>query len=161
MAVEFDTYYSSDFEDPSHNHISVNTGYKEVTTANHNQSISSTSKIPQLNDSRVHTAKVVYDPNTSKMQVFVDNLDSPSLSFHFDLSKVFDGDCWVGFTASTGGICQSHSILSWKLQSFSSKSVSCSVIETPNQVYPLCKFYFIFYFILFFIFLFIFLKKNF
>jgi hypothetical protein len=97
LAVEFDTYYSSDFEDPSHNHIAVNTGYKGITTANHNQSLSSTSNIPQLNDSKIHFAKIVYDPITSKFQVFIDNYDSPSLSFNFNLSKVFEGDCWVNF----------------------------------------------------------------
>jgi hypothetical protein len=52
------------------------------------------------------------------MKVFIDDLKKASLTLEVDLSKIFDS-FWVGFTGATGGISQSHDLLSLAFSSLS------------------------------------------
>jgi peptide-N4-(N-acetyl-beta-glucosaminyl)asparagine amidase len=123
IAIEFDTYASVDHcNDPDGNHISVHTRYTDGNSAHHNYSIACTRDLSSsygivLNDNKIHKVNIVYDTSNKKMHLSIDGLWILR-DVDVDLSKVFGGDnetCWLGFTASTGGLCEAHDILSLNL----------------------------------------------
>jgi hypothetical protein len=72
-----------------------------------------------LNDGNIHTVKVEYKEKSLK--VFIDDLNKASLNVDVDLTKIFDS-FWIGFTGATGGISQSHDLLSLAFSSTLSNS---------------------------------------
>ncbi|KAI9136585.1 hypothetical protein BKA69DRAFT_1128961 [Paraphysoderma sedebokerense] len=153
VAIEFDTYYSSDKSDPDANHISIQTRYTNPNSSHHRYSIACTSRLPELNSAKHYFVKLVYIPpsnstesgscststlpsNTvnngkpSNFRIFLSDSTTESefvevLSCFLDLKSVMTGsgedstltgrNMWIGFTASTGGLCQKHDVFWVKL----------------------------------------------
>jgi hypothetical protein len=133
LAIEFDVFdYESlgadedPFHDPNGNHISVHSAGPEPNHADEAYSLGKVSEgLPDFKDGKSHTVKITYVPGTLK--VYMDKEKKPALTVAVDLGKfsgkgfkdasVLDaeGKAWVGFTGGTGGMTESHDILSWKL----------------------------------------------
>ncbi|KAL6068640.1 Peptide-N(4)-(N-acetyl-beta-glucosaminyl)asparagine amidase [Balamuthia mandrillaris] len=123
IAVEFDTYQTWDrCEDPDSNHISVQTRGKESNSAHHQYSLGCTADIPILADGRTHHCTIVYSQQKQEIFVYLDDDERPRLAVsRVKLEEIFSSNSssasavnvWIGFTAATGGLCQSHLIHSW------------------------------------------------
>jgi peptide-N4-(N-acetyl-beta-glucosaminyl)asparagine amidase len=120
VAIEFDTYQSYDrTADPNSNHISVQTRGSLPNSADHKYSKICVTLLPfQLCDGKVHQVKIVYCEQT--LLVFLDNnVNKPILTLPIDLSKTITSpSAWVGFTAATGGLNETHDILSCTLEEY-------------------------------------------
>ncbi|MFN3201592.1 MAG: lectin-like domain-containing protein [Bradymonadia bacterium] len=60
-----------------------------------------------------------YDAQTQTLEVFISTLDAkpqqPLLTVNQDLNALFGGQAFIGFTAATGGLRQSHFVSQWQL----------------------------------------------
>ncbi|KAH8554245.1 hypothetical protein BGW37DRAFT_483980 [Umbelopsis sp. PMI_123] len=125
IAVEFDTYDSSDrCADPSGNHISVHGRLPpHSNSAHHMHSHGHTSNIPPMNSgtwlyARIHLlikrqAIIVSFSDEGNEQSGEGSKFETVLSIkNIDIREYLGGDieAWVGFTASTGGLSQSHQV---------------------------------------------------
>ncbi len=119
LAVEFDTYTNSscsagNVNDPAGVHLSVHTLGPGANSVAESASIASTTTVPNFAGGNVHTARIRYVSGV--LSVFVDNLTQPALSVVVALDSLLSldaGRAWVGFTAATGGLAESHDVLSW------------------------------------------------
>ncbi|EKX50261.1 hypothetical protein GUITHDRAFT_52913, partial [Guillardia theta CCMP2712] len=143
IAFELDTWYNANLGDVYLNHLAVHTMGTEQNEPSLRSRIAHTSALPNLADGNVHTMRIRYevwirpevvqDPSyfaspraiqvlkrrPGNMQIWMDDLDRPILSFPFNIDEVLSltsGHAWVGFTASTGSVSQVHEILSWTFQ---------------------------------------------
>jgi hypothetical protein len=74
-------------------------------------------QLAELSGNTVHTARIVYEPGL--MRVYLDDLMAQALEVALDLSDLLDlpdGEAFVGFTAASGGVSQSHSVLSFRFK---------------------------------------------
>lgn len=116
IAIEFDTYDNGG--EGSSNHISImladNTlsSYKTIATVH---------SIPEITDGQPHFAKIEYKEQILK--VYLDSYIFPVLSFHMDMSSIFNTNdlVWLGFTASTGTVHSQQELLNWTARSYESK----------------------------------------
>ena len=118
VAVEFDTGFTADFNDPSESHISVHTNGTGPNRPHESYSLG-VYNTPGfvLDDAQVHTAKVRYVPGT--LSVYLDNLITPVLTVSLDLGATLqldDGRAWLGFTAGNTGAPAAQDILDWSAQ---------------------------------------------
>lgn len=119
VAVEFDTYSNpgcsvANVNDPAGIHVSIHTLGIGANSVAESASIGSTLATPNFTDGGVHTARVRYAAGV--LSVFVDNLAQPVVSAPLALDSLLAldvGRAWVGFTAATGGLAESHDVLSW------------------------------------------------
>ncbi len=119
LAVEFDIYSNSscavaNVNDPGALHLSVHTLGPGANSVAESASIASTTAVANFADGAVHTARVRYTGGV--LSVFVDNLSQPALSVAVALDSLLSldaGRAWVGFTAATGGLAESHDVLAW------------------------------------------------
>ncbi|KAI8881403.1 concanavalin A-like lectin/glucanase [Backusella circina FSU 941] len=119
LAIEFDTYQSSDrCDDPSSNHISIHGRLPpHKNSAHHNYSLGHTSHIPLLGSGEWIKARIRIESNrisvglgessdTEYLQVLEVQIN-PLLKYlnypHLDTA-------WLGFTAGTGGLSQNHDV---------------------------------------------------
>lgn len=63
LAVEFDSWYNADSEDPYNNHISVQTRGRDALHHAHKYSVGHTSDIFNIGDGEVHKVRIKYQPN--------------------------------------------------------------------------------------------------
>lgn len=121
LAVEFDTYQSSDrCADPSGNHISVHARRPPSrNSAHHNFSLGHTSRIPPLHCGKWLKAKIrLLTKGTIEVGLgeIDDNEYIPILKVENQCFKTYMGSssknpvAWIGFTASTGGLSQNHDV---------------------------------------------------
>lgn len=71
-----------------------------------------------MDDGNVQALRVHYVPGT--FSVYLDDMERPVLRVPLDIGSALaleDGRAWVGFTAATGGGCQTHDLLSWSFTS--------------------------------------------
>ena len=131
LAIEFDTVRNTaavhpvGVDDPDGNHISIQSRGTIPLSADTKYSLASTSAIADFSDSVVHDVLVRYSGGT--LSIFLDNFDSPVLSYGIDLRTYLgltDGNAFVGFTAATGANVSKHEVYSW---SFTSASVASSI----------------------------------
>ncbi|KAG2178839.1 hypothetical protein INT43_001685 [Umbelopsis isabellina] len=125
LAVEFDTYDSSDrCADPSANHISIHGRLPpETNSAHHKYSHGHTSQLPPMNSGdwmyvRIQlfikqNAIVVYfsdegDTQSNTVTNMLPVLTVSNINIRSYLND--DSSAWIGFTASTGGLAQSHQV---------------------------------------------------
>ncbi len=111
IAIEFDTYDNG--SDINSNHIAVN------VNGNVETSIASTAAAIDLNSGGVRYAWVDYNGTTNKLSVYLSaTATKPGtavLNTTLDLSAILGGTAYAGFTAATGGLANSHRLLSWQL----------------------------------------------
>ena len=120
VAIEFDTYDNDDENDPSENHVSVQTRGTQGNSVDHVFSLGSTPLLVDLNDGAQHTVRIESTPGL--LRVFVDDA-VPALQVAIDLPATLGlsgTDAWVGFTAATGGLTQQHLVRSWSFDAESS-----------------------------------------
>jgi hypothetical protein len=109
VAIEFDTYQNGHAEDPDNNHIGISLDGKV-------KSIATAPSPYRLNDGNTYHVWVDYDGSKTKLEIRIS--DSPkrpaeaTLSHIKDLSDVFTGAVYIGFSAATGAGHQQHDIKS-------------------------------------------------
>ncbi|WOK91836.1 hypothetical protein Cni_G00527 [Canna indica] len=118
VAVEFDTF-SNDW-DPKGDHIGIDVNsIVSKMTAPWNSSVK---------EGRLATAWVSYDAKTHNLSVVVsydsDHPVSSSLSFVVDLRDVLPERVAFGFSATTGNLTETHTLVSWSFSSSLQASVS-------------------------------------
>ncbi|KAI8340153.1 hypothetical protein BC941DRAFT_419556 [Chlamydoabsidia padenii] len=114
LAIEFDTYDSSDrCNDPSSNHISVHGRPNNINSAHHDYSLKHTSAIPLLNTGHWITCRIRYMDRTLEVAL-VNSADYDTVLTLKDVDLMdymgSQDSCWIGFTASTGGLTQNTDI---------------------------------------------------
>ena len=137
LAVEFDTWHNSSWDDPNNNHVSVHTRGIDPNSVHHAYSLGSTTEIPDMSDGNVHTARIDYVPGT--MRVYLDNLTEPALTVDVNLGDTLSldvGYAWVGFTSATGGAWENHDLLSWSFGPGQTYSVSGHVRDDGDNPIP-------------------------
>ena len=128
IVVELDTYLSgAPYSDTSGNEISIHTNGTAANSPNEASSIGRVTPAGiTMADGAIHTMRILYAPGT--LSVFLDNLATPVLSVPYDfqsggnylvggavpgIALALTSDAYVGFTAATGGLNESHEVLSW------------------------------------------------
>lgn len=132
VAIEFDTYVNGESNDPSENHVSVQTRGVQGNSADHAFSFGSSSLIVDLNDGLQHTIRV--ESAQGFLRVFVDDV-IPVLQVEIDLPATLGltgTDAWVGFTAATGGLSQRHRVRSWTFDEQASVATGNLPPATPT-----------------------------
>ncbi|KAG5071352.1 hypothetical protein AAZX31_03G057600 [Glycine max] len=124
FAVEFDTAKDFEFGDIDDNHVgidinslssiaSASAGYYSGDEDSTKQNVTLQSGVPIL-------AWVDYDAAQSVVHVTISASSTkpkrPLLSYHVDLSPIFEDLMYVGFSASTGMLASSHYILGWSFK---------------------------------------------
>ncbi|KAK7390507.1 hypothetical protein VNO78_25814 [Psophocarpus tetragonolobus] len=124
FAVEFDTAKDFEFGDINDNHVGIDinslasnasapAGYYTGNDDSSKQNLTLQSGNPIL-------AWVDYDASQSVVNVTISASSTkpkrPLLSFHVDLSPIFEKSMYVGFSASTGLLASSHYILGWSFK---------------------------------------------
>ncbi|KAG0944069.1 hypothetical protein G6F32_007463 [Rhizopus arrhizus] len=116
VAVEFDTYQSSDrCADPSANHISVHARQPPYpNSAHHDHSLGCTSSIPPLATGQWIKVKIQIDLDGVRVGLCEKQQYIQVLDVQLDVLKYLDypksNQAWIGFTASTGGLTQIHEV---------------------------------------------------
>jgi len=137
VAVEFDTFdngascNSITVNDLAAPHVSVHTQGIGPNSVSHNASLGATAFVPPFSDGALHTARIHYVPGV--LFVYVDDLVTPVLSVPLDLATTLSlavNEAWVGFTGSTGGVNETHDILSF---AFDEDSVGTGGNSPPLQ----------------------------
>jgi hypothetical protein len=110
LLIEFDTHKNGDFGDPNNNHIGIN--------LNGNTRSVVTADAPfRMNTGSVCHAWVDYDGNKGLLEIRLsDSSKRPTEATftHFiDLSDLFAGSVYVGFSAATGASHEQHDISSF------------------------------------------------
>ena len=112
LVVEIDNYTNGNWNDPSFSHLSIH-----GLIGQPNSSDEPTASLAQVADSVTgnHTMRVRYEGTT--FEVFLDDLNTPVMTINIDLSAYLEGpNAWLGFTGSTGGVTQTHEVISWSLE---------------------------------------------
>ncbi|KAL3820473.1 hypothetical protein ACJIZ3_006378 [Penstemon smallii] len=126
--VEFDAFEDEEFRDINDNHVGINvnsrislSSYEAGYWSNEN----SFERL-RLNNGRNYQVWIDYDNGTVNVTMTPVGMTRPSrplLSVSVNLSGVLKDEMYVGFTAYTGTLIQSHKILGW---SFSNTNFSIS-----------------------------------
>ncbi|XP_052179419.1 probable L-type lectin-domain containing receptor kinase S.5 [Diospyros lotus] len=110
LAVEFDTYKNED--EPDANHIAIDTVSIEEPVAF--KSLNGTGI--QLKSGREITVMIEYDGWSKRLQIYVAYAGEPLASFlnhTMKLQHTVPSNVYMGFTAATGTLRETHQILSW------------------------------------------------
>jgi len=136
IAVEFDTYFNFESNDPNGNHVAVQTGGTLANQVDHKAPflLGSSSTLETIhNDGRPYFARISYDGNA--MYVYVNEtgvFTTPVLTVtNVNISSLIglgpDPTVWMGFTSATGIAWAQHEILDWKIR-------GCVEVRTPSDV---------------------------
>ena len=133
LGVEFDTYRNADLGDPYPDHIGIHTN----GNTNHNTANSLSGPIQadagdvDIEDGEDHAIAITWDPSTQNIKVYFD------CEFRLDatidlVNQIFDGnsEVWWGFTASTGGSYNVHSVCLYENVSPSGNVSICPGLST-------------------------------
>lgn len=145
FGVEFDVFKNQEFNDIDENHVGVDVNSLTSVSAHaagywpDNQTDSSGSNSNSGTGDDEKSFKELKLNNGKNYQVWIDYADSfinitmveagmkrpkrPLLSVPLNLSGVLEDEMYVGFTAATGQLVESHKILAW---SFSNRNFSLS-----------------------------------
>ncbi|KAM0973922.1 hypothetical protein ACFX2I_017051 [Malus domestica] len=114
MAIELDTFMNQEFDDPDGNHIAIDT--TSVMNPVVAKSLNSTGI--DLKSGRDIRFTIGYDAWSQILQVSAGYTDIPAtlisiLNQSIDMSKVVPRSVYVGFTASSGTLQETHQVLDW------------------------------------------------
>lgn len=112
VAIELDTFMNHEFDDPDGNHIAIDT--TSIMNPVVSKSLNSTGI--DLKSGRDIKFIIDYDGWNQILQVSVGYSKNPTVSFlnqSIDMSKMVPNYVYVGFTASTGTLLESHQVLDW------------------------------------------------
>ncbi|KAI9351735.1 hypothetical protein DFJ73DRAFT_366124 [Zopfochytrium polystomum] len=119
LALEFDTYEGRDTcADPNDNHISLQTRKDLPNSSHHRHSIACSNKIPPLTGGTI-SVRFCYDHGQKNVQIWMaEDVTDKDDDFGLILDTFLDlpatiskPEAHMGFTASTGGISQRHSLI--------------------------------------------------
>jgi PKD repeat protein len=115
LAVEFDTAMNPEMEDPDGNHVSIMKNRLNAgLTAHHSDSLATATPPFDIADGAVHKTRIHYEPGV--FSVYLDGAIAPILSLPINIAEIVgfpNGECFAGFTASTGTEFEAHRILDW------------------------------------------------
>lgn len=140
VAVEFDTMANPEFADPSDNHVGLDLGSPVSVTA-----ADLAASGVDLKSGNVTTAWIDYRSADRRLEVFLSSYavaakpKRPVLSVAVDLSPYIKEAMYVGFSASTEGSTQQHTIKGWTFQTFGFPPTANSTFEsnaTSNSSEP-------------------------
>ncbi|KAL0398586.1 UNVERIFIED_CONTAM: L-type lectin-domain containing receptor kinase VII.1 [Sesamum radiatum] len=139
FGVEFDVFKNEEFQDIDANHVGVDVnslnsvtayeagywpdGYRRKEDGSPDES---SFKKLTLNNGKNYQVWIDYAEgivNVTMAPVGIKRPNQPLLSEPVDLSQVLEDEMYVGFTAATGALIESHKILAW---SFSNTNFSLS-----------------------------------
>lgn len=122
LAVEFDTVQDFEFGDINDNHVGINinslvsnksakAAYFTDDFVGHDINLKSGKRIVVWidYDSSTNLLNVTISPSSLKPKI-------PIISYHLDLSPIFQQNMYVGFSASTGLLASSHYVVGWSLK---------------------------------------------
>ncbi|WOG91248.1 hypothetical protein DCAR_0310496 [Daucus carota subsp. sativus] len=137
VAVEFDTLMDVEFKDINGNHVGLDLNSMISTQVGDLESID-----VDLKSGTVVNSWVEYSGSTQVFDISVSYSNSkpkqPLLSFALDLDKYVSDFMYVGFSGSTQGSTETHSILWWSFSShFDSDSKNGSASMSPPPTSPL------------------------
>ncbi|BAF19318.1 probable L-type lectin-domain containing receptor kinase S.7 [Oryza sativa Japonica Group] len=125
VAVEFDTMLNDEFGDPSDNHVGLDLGLPVSVNA-----VDLAAFGVVLNSGNLTTAWIDYHGADHLLQVSLSYSAAkpakPVLSVAVDLSPYLRDAMYVGFSASTEGSTQQHTIKEWTFQTFGFPSATNS-----------------------------------
>jgi serine/threonine protein kinase len=139
VAVEFDTMANPEFADPSDNHVGLDLG-SPLSVATVDLAASGV----DLKSGNLTTAWIDYRSGDRRLEVFLSYAVAtkpkrPVLSVAVDLSPYLKEAMYVGFSASTEGSTQQHTIKEWTFQTFGFPPTANSSFEsnaTSNSSEP-------------------------
>lgn len=163
LAIELDMYQmsSAPYNDTSGNEISVHTMGAAAINAWESSSVGRVTPPIPMNDQSVHTLRVNYVPGGSPsgspgtLSIYLDNMVVPVLVAAYDFGtggtyvnsgtpapglSLPNGTAYVGFSAATGGLSQSHEVLNWTFASTNAPvtcqtgNVGAGSLISPEQV---------------------------
>lgn len=144
FGVEFDVFKNEEFNDIDDNHVGldVNSLTSEVA---HGAGYwpddgSNSFRRLQLNDGRTYQVWIDYEDSRINVTMAPAGLRRPRrplLNATLNLSRVFEDEMYVGFTAATGQLVESHKLLAWSFSN-SNFSLSDALITTnlPSFLLP-------------------------
>uniref|UniRef100_A0A1J3CDJ9 non-specific serine/threonine protein kinase n=1 Tax=Noccaea caerulescens TaxID=107243 RepID=A0A1J3CDJ9_NOCCA len=144
FGIEFDVFANQEFSDINDNHVGIDVNSLNSIDSNTSGYWSDDGnrvfKPLKLNDGRNYQVWVDYRDSIVNVTIqLVGKLRPkiPLLSKSLNLSGVMEDEMFVGFTAATGRLVQSHMILAWSFSN-SNFSLSDSLITTglPSFVLP-------------------------
>lgn len=116
LVIKFDNYHYHGASYVKYDEIAVTVGSPFTDDEGQNaQSMASVTNNIVFSDGRVHAARILYAPGN--LQVFLDDLENPALTYYVNLTRVMtldQGRAWVGLTAATGADHQNQDVLTWK-----------------------------------------------
>jgi len=127
LAIEFDTF-KNEF-DQDDNHIAIDT--QSVSDSLYEKSLNSTGIY--LKSGKEIKVKIVYDGREKQLQVYVGYKGNPLVSFFnysIKVSKILPPLVYVGFTASTGTLYETHQVLDWV---FTSTTLPYSTVKDNEK----------------------------
>ena len=133
IAIELDTFVNG--ADPSDNHVAVHTEGTAPNSADA-PAVAVSGLVPDLNDGAVHTIRVEYA--IGSLRVSVDGAE-PAVQVDLDIASTLSlggGEAWVGFTAATGGLTQTHDVLSWTFDESASAPTGNDAPAAPTLIQP-------------------------
>ncbi|KDP20977.1 hypothetical protein JCGZ_21448 [Jatropha curcas] len=158
LGIEFDVFSNQEFNDINDNHVGIDVnsltskfaedaGYwpdDEISSSGGGNDSKSFKKL-KLNNGKNYQVWIDYADsliNVTMAPLGTKRPKKPLLNASLDLSEVFEEEMYIGFTASTGRLVQSHKILAW---SFSNSNFSLSerliTVGLPSFVLPKGSFF--------------------
>lgn len=129
FGVEFDVFRNEEFRDINDNHVGIDVNSLtsvNSTEAGYFQDQDGVFRRLQLNNGRNYQVWIDYKDFAINVTMAPVGMKKPTrclICVPLNLSDVFEDEMYVGFTAGTGALTQSHKILSW---SFSNSNFSLS-----------------------------------
>ncbi|CAA0817887.1 L-type lectin-domain containing receptor kinase VII.1 [Striga hermonthica] len=130
FGVEFDVFANEEFGDINANHVGIDVNSLVSVNASGAGYWPDGGRLPfrelALNNGRNYQVWIDYADGTVNVTMAPAGTNKPNrplLSFPLNLSDIFEDEMYVGFTAATGALIESHKILAW---SFSNTNFSLS-----------------------------------
>ncbi|KAL6574001.1 L-type lectin-domain containing receptor kinase VII.1 [Orobanche hederae] len=129
FGVEFDVFKNEEFDDIDNNHVGIDVNSLisvNASEAGYWPDDGRSFRRLALNNGKNYQAWIDYVDGAVNITMAPVGIKRPNqhlLSVPLSLSDVFEDEMYVGFTASTGALIESHKILSW---SFSNTNFSLS-----------------------------------
>ncbi|CAI0468697.1 unnamed protein product [Linum tenue] len=143
FGVEFDVFANQEFSDINDNHVGIDLNSLTSRFANEAgywPDSGAGFETVRLNSGENYQVWIDYadgSMNVTMARAGANRPRRPLLNVSVDLSEVFEDEMYVGFTASTGQLVQSHKILGWSFSN-SNFSLSEGLVTTglPSFVLP-------------------------
>ncbi|KAL1537868.1 hypothetical protein AAHA92_30342 [Salvia divinorum] len=138
LGVEFDVFKNDEFGDIDANHVGVDVdslASVQSHEAGYWPDDHASFKTSPLNNGKNYQVWIDYldgTVNVTMSPAGINRPNKPLLSVPLNLTRVLLDEMYVGFTASTGALVQSHKILSW---SFSNTNSSLSVSAGVTSIF--------------------------